>query len=132
MRKQIVAGNWKMNKTLQEGIQLTKEINDIVNSSGNNNVEIILNPPFVNLDSVVKTITCSRIKVGAQNCSSEAKGAFTGEVSAEMIKSVGCEYVIIGHSERRSYYFEDNTILCKKVDMALQNGLTPIFAVEKC
>jgi triosephosphate isomerase len=127
MRKKIVAGNWKMNKNLQEAITLAKEVKELAASKPNNNVEIIVAPPFVNITKVVETVSGSRVQVSAQNCATEAKGAFTGEVSAEMIKSTGANYVIIGHSERRAYYHEDDTILLKKVKLALENNLTPIF-----
>ena len=94
----------------------------------NNGVKVILAPPFVHLSEVRISVRPS-VGVGAQNCSSEASGAYTGEVSAAMIKSTGAEYVIIGHSERRSYFNEDNKILFKKVQLALANGLVPIFCI---
>ena len=124
MRKNIVAGNWKMNKTLEEGVELAKTINRQVNEEG---VVVIICPPFIHLTEVNKIITKDSLFLGAQNCASEASGAFTGEVSAQMIKSTGADYVIIGHSERRSYYGETDATLNKKVKLALQNGLLPIF-----
>ncbi len=124
MRKKIVAGNWKCNTTLQEGIALAKEVNNVVNTS---NVQVILGTPFIHLTEVVKLTTNKAIAVAAQNCAAEAKGAFTGEVSAAMVKSTGATYVILGHSERRGYYGETSEILNKKVALVLENGLTPIY-----
>jgi triosephosphate isomerase len=128
MRQKIVAGNWKMNKTRQEGLQLAAEIDKMVSGLKNNNVKVILAPPFIHLSEVRISIRPA-IGLSAQNCASEASGAYTGEVSAAMIKSTGAEYVIIGHSERRAYYHEDNKLLFKKVQLALANGLTPIFCI---
>ena len=124
MRKKIVAGNWKCNTTLEEGIALAKEVNSIVKT---NNVVVVLGTPFIHLTEVVKTVTNKAISVSAQNCAAEAKGAFTGEVSAAMVKSTGAKYVILGHSERREYYGETSAILNKKLALALSNGLTPIY-----
>jgi len=124
MRRKIVAGNWKMNKTLQEGIELAKTVNRQVEDNG---VVIVLCTPFIHLSEVSNVITKDSLFIGAQNCAAEASGAFTGEVSVDMIKSTGAEYVIIGHSERRSYYHEDDAMLNKKVKLALAAGLTPIF-----
>jgi triosephosphate isomerase len=124
MRKKIVAGNWKMNKNLQEGLELARNVNDQLSVE---NVTVVLCTPFIHLAEVKKIITKETLYLGAQNCASEASGAFTGEVSAEMIKSTGASYVIIGHSERRFYYHEDNQLLNKKVKLALSNGLIPIF-----
>ena len=124
MRKKIVAGNWKCNTTLQEGIALAKEVNNVVNTS---NVQVILGAPFIHLTEVVKITTNKAVGVAAQNCAAEASGAFTGEVSAAMVKSTGANYVILGHSERRGYYGETSEILNKKVALALANGLTPIY-----
>lgn len=124
MRKKIVAGNWKMNKTLQEGIALAQEVEKMA-SGVPGDVELIIAPPFIHLTEVKKLL--NRVKLGAQNCASEASGAFTGEVSASMLASTGVQFVIIGHSERRSYYGETNIIINKKVRLALQNNLNPIF-----
>jgi triosephosphate isomerase (TIM) len=128
MRQKIVAGNWKMNKTLQEGLQLAGEIDKMVAGLQNSAVKVILAPPFTHLSEIRKAVK-SGIGVASQNCASEVSGAFTGEVSAAMIKSTGAEYAIIGHSERRQYYHEDNKILNKKVQVALANGLIPIFCI---
>ena len=124
MRKIIVAGNWKCNTTLQEGVALAKEVNSIVKTS---DVQVILGTPFIHLTEVVKLVDNKAIAVAAQNCAAEPKGAFTGEVSAAMVKSTGAQYVILGHSERRGYYGETSEILNKKLALALENGLTPIY-----
>jgi triosephosphate isomerase len=127
MRQKIVAGNWKCNTTLQEGIELAKAVDAIVAKEGAKDVVVVLGTPFTHITKVVETVDTSRIGVAAQNCAAEAKGAFTGEVSADMVKSTGANYVILGHSERREYYGETSGILNKKVALALKNGLTPIF-----
>lgn len=127
MRKKIVAGNWKCNTTVGAGVELVKAVMANVQSSGDPQVQVVVCPPFVHLTKVVESVDNNRVKVGAQNCATEAKGAFTGEVSAEMVKSTGAEYVIIGHSERREYYGENSAVLNKKVALALANGLIPIY-----
>jgi triosephosphate isomerase (TIM) len=127
MRKKIVAGNWKCNTTVQAGLELVVKVGQSVRESGDPEVQVVVCPPFVHLTKIVETVDNQHVKVGAQNCAAEAKGAFTGEVSAEMVKSSGAEYVIIGHSERREYYGETSVILNKKVALALANGLTPIY-----
>lgn len=128
MRKKVVAGNWKMNKTLEEGLALTSEIVNIAKDEVRNDVTIILNPPFPLLNGVYKLIKDTKqIFLGAQNCSEHATGAYTGEVSVSMIKSVGAEYVILGHSERREYFKESNELLASKVNIVLENNLKPIF-----
>ena len=124
MRKKIVAGNWKMNTTLSEGIELAREVNKLVENNPTN-VTVIVAPPFIHLAEIKKLIT--RVYLSAQNCASESRGAYTGEVSVEMIKSTGAQYVIIGHSERRSYFKEDNETLLKKTKLALDQELIPIF-----
>ncbi|MCD8288402.1 MAG: triose-phosphate isomerase [Prevotella sp.] len=126
MAKKIVAGNWKMNKSLQEGIALAKELAETVT---NPNCGVVICTPFIHLASVAKTIEGSCIKLGAQNCADKASGAYTGEVSAEMVKSAGAQYVILGHSERREYYHETPEILKEKVKLALANGLKIIFCI---
>ncbi|MDR2037064.1 MAG: triose-phosphate isomerase [Bacteroidales bacterium] len=128
MRKNIIAGNWKMNKTLAEGVQLAKDIKAAVDAAGSIQCDVVVAPPFLHLTEVSKVVG-SKIGVSAQNCAAEASGAYTGEVSAAMIKSAGVNYVIIGHSERRTYYGETDAILAKKVKLALENQLTPIFCV---
>lgn len=127
MRKKVVAGNWKCNTTLQEGVELAKAVNQIVAEKGAKDVVVVLGTPFTHLTSVVNAVDTDRIGVAAQNCAAEPKGAFTGEVSAAMVKSTGAGYVILGHSERREYYGETSEILNKKLALALENGLTPIY-----
>jgi len=131
MRKKIVAGNWKMNKSFDEAITLVNEIKELLGSSiglQNDDCLVILSPPFPYISHIRKiTKENDKIKIAAQNCHSEEKGAFTGEVSAPMIRSAGAEYVIIGHSERRTYFKETNEFLAKKTDAALKAGLIPIF-----
>lgn len=126
MAKKIVAGNWKMNKNLQEGIALAKELTEVVK---NPNCEVIIGTPFIHLASVAQVIEGSCVKLSAENCADKASGAYTGEVSAEMVKSTGAEYVILGHSERREYYHETPEILKEKVELALANGLKVIFCI---
>jgi triosephosphate isomerase len=128
MRQKIVAGNWKMNKTLQEGVELAKGVNDILKANAPK-CTVILGTPFIHLTEVVKTVDANLIKVSAENCADKASGAYTGEVSAAMVKSTGAEYVILGHSERRTYYGETDAILKEKTDLALANDLLPIFCI---
>ena len=128
MRKNIVAGNWKMNKTLQEGIALAKELNEAL-ANEKPNCDVIICTPFIHLASVTPLVDAAKIGVGAENCADKASGAYTGEVSAEMVASTGAKYVILGHSERRAYYGETVAILEEKVKLALANGLTPIFCI---
>jgi triosephosphate isomerase len=125
MRKIIIAGNWKMNKNLGESVALANEIKAKLPS--NSSVEVVICPTFTNLESVCQTVKGSVIKVGGQNFYPQANGAFTGEISADMLKSVGCTYVIIGHSERREYFGETNEFVNQKVKYALNNGLIPIM-----
>jgi triosephosphate isomerase (TIM) len=127
MRKKVVAGNWKCNTTLQEGIELAKSVDQLVAQSSAKDVVVVLGTPFTHITSVVNAVDTNRIGVAAQNCAAEAKGAFTGEVSAAMVQSTGAQYVILGHSERREYYGENSEILNKKLALTLANGLTPIF-----
>jgi len=127
MRKKIVAGNWKCNTNLQEGIELAKAVDALVASDGADDVVVVLGTPFTHLTKVVENVNTNRIGVSAQNCATEVKGAYTGEVSAEMVKSTGAEYVILGHSERREYYGETSETLNKKVARALEYELTPIY-----
>lgn len=129
MRKKIVAGNWKMNKTLQEGIELAKEVNQKVKEAAASQVMVVIGTPFIHLAEVSKIVDPAIVAVSAQNCATEASGAYTGEVSASMIASTGSKYVILGHSERRSYYGETDEILVKKVARALENQLEIIFCV---
>ncbi len=128
MRKNIVAGNWKMNKTLQEGVALATELKEKL-ASATPNCEVIIGTPFIHLATVSELLKDSIIKVSAENCADKESGAYTGEVSAAMVKSTGAEYCIIGHSERRTYYGETFEILKEKVLLALKNGLKPIFCI---
>ncbi len=128
MRKKIVAGNWKMNKTLEEANALASEIMGMVADEVTGAVQVIFCVPFPYLLPIKNLLgKNSRIAVGAQNCSEHASGAYTGEVSAAMLKSMDIPYVILGHSERRQYFGEDAALLAKKTDIALAHGLTPIF-----
>ena len=126
MRKKIVAGNWKMNETLQEGIALAKEINEAL-TADKPNCDVVICTPFIHLASVAPVLNQGVVALGAENCADKEKGAYTGEVSAAMVKSTGAQYVILGHSERRQYYGETAEILKEKVKMALANGLKIIF-----
>ena len=128
MRKNIVAGNWKMNKSLAEGVQLAKDVNAAVEAAGALKCDVVVAPPFLHLTEVSKVVG-QKVSVSAQNCAAEASGAYTGEVSAAMLKSANVPYVIVGHSERRSYYGDTDTILAKKANQALENGLKPIFCI---
>jgi len=128
MRQKIVAGNWKMNKTLQEANTLVAEVLGMVNDEVHSNVKVILCVPFPYLAQIKNQVGVSnRIFVSAQNCNEHQSGAYTGEVSAGMLKSIGVPYVIIGHSERRQYFGEDDKMLGQKVDAAFANNVTPIF-----
>lgn len=128
MRKNIVAGNWKMNTTLDEGVELANSINSCLNEK-KANCEVIVCVPFIHLTSVSAVIDPENVKLGAENCSEHEKGAYTGEVSAAMVKSTGATHVILGHSERRQYFGENNEQLLAKTKLALANELTPIFCV---
>ena len=126
MRKKIVAGNWKMNETLQEGVALAKEINDSLKAE-KPNCDVVICTPFIHLASVAQILDAEGVALGAENCADKEKGAYTGEVSAAMVKSTGAQYVILGHSERRQYYGETAEILKEKVQLASANGLKVIF-----
>lgn len=124
MRKKIVAGNWKMNTSFEEAITLIEEVKKGTISDG---IELIVHPPFVFCQPLVQLLNATSIKLGAQNCSEHLKGAFTGEVSATMLQSIGVTYVIIGHSERRSFFNETDEIIAKKINQAIYSELQPIF-----
>jgi len=128
MRKNIVAGNWKMNTTLQEGLTLAKDL-DAALKGKSVNCDVVIGTPFTHLASIAAAIDTTKIGVAAESCADKDKGAYTGEVSAAMVASTGAKYVILGHSERRAYYHETAEILKTKVQLALANGLTPIFCI---
>ncbi len=127
MRKPIIAGNWKLNKNPSEAIQLVAELKrEIVDVTG---VDIVVCPPFVDLTDVIDELVDHDIDVGAQNVFWMDSGAYTGEISAPMLKSMGVKYVIIGHSERRQFFGETNETVAKRIRAALNHGLTPIVCV---
>lgn len=126
MRKKVIAGNWKMNKLPDETIEFIEELAPLVKDTKN---EVILCVPYIDLFYALLTAQGTNIKIGAQNMHWEEKGAFTGEISAEMLKSIGVEYVIIGHSERRQYFAETDETVNKKIKKALEVGLKPILCV---
>ena len=128
MRKKIVAGNWKMNKTFEEGVLLAEEVGKLAKDELNSDVQLVLCTPAIHLYEVGKTINIYKnVALGAQNSHSKPSGAYTGELSVDQLKSVGVEYVILGHSERREYFGESNEFLKEKVDIALSRSITPIF-----
>lgn len=128
MRKNIVAGNWKMNTTVDEGKNLASEVIHMARSEADSNVEVVLMPPFVHLINVQPLISSdSNIHLGAQNCHQNEGGAFTGEISAGMLKSCGVTHVVVGHSERREYFKESDGLIAEKVNQVLSSNLIPIF-----
>lgn len=128
MRKKIVAGNWKMNKTYQDGIVLALEISNLIPDNTTSDVQVIIAPPYIHLTRIYEIFERSKIiKIAAQNCSSKESGAYTGEISASMVKSVGADYVIVGHSERRQYFNEGDKMLSEKINLAINNKITPIY-----
>lgn len=127
MNKYLIAGNWKMNTDIDSAITLTKNI--VKENVQNNSVKIVLGVPYISIYEVFKELKDTNISVSAQNCNSEEKGAYTGEISIPMLKSVGVEYVILGHSERRNYFNETDAIINKKVKLALKNNIAPIICV---
>jgi len=127
MRKKIVAGNWKMNMDLEEGLKLARAVRDNLEGKTKANSEAVICSPYIHLSSLNNILGGSGISFGAQNCSAEPSGAFTGEISCSMIKSTGAGYVIIGHSERRTYYNEDDLLLNKKTAAVISKGLKVIF-----
>ncbi len=127
MRRYLIAGNWKMNKTSNEAIELTKSM--ILYTKGIDNVDIVICPPFTALTAVYSIIKDSNIQLGAQNMFYEDEGAYTGEISGRFLKNIGCEFVIIGHSERRKYFYENDTTVNRKIKKALELDLIPIVCV---
>ncbi|MDR2935829.1 MAG: triose-phosphate isomerase [Rikenellaceae bacterium] len=128
MRERIVAGNWKMNTTPAEGAALLSGVAALKNEV-RDCVTLVVAPPFTHLSQIVEAAQGTGIRVSSQNCAAEAKGAYTGEVSAQMIASLGVEFTILGHSERREYYGETSETLNKKMAQAYANGLAPIYCV---
>ena len=127
MRKKIVAGNWKMNNGVKETSQLIRKVKKSIANLDLNNVRVIVTPSFVNLAGAIKGAKDSKIEVAAQNMHQEKNGAFTGEISAEMLQAIGVKTVILGHSERRQYFGEDDELIARKIDAALENNLEVIF-----
>ena len=128
MRKNIVAGNWKINTTVPEGVALAKEVNEAL-AAATPKCDVVICVPFTHLCPVAAVIDQTRLGLGAENCADHKSGAYTGEVSAPMVASTTAKYVILGHSERRQYYGETAETLREKVALALENGLTPIFCI---
>ena len=128
MRKNIVAGNWKMNTTVPEGVELAKGVNEALKAT-KANCDVVIAVPATHLVAVNQVIDANLLGLGAENCADHKSGAYTGEVSAAMVASTGAKYVILGHSERRQYYNETAEILKEKTLLALENGLTPIFCI---
>ena len=128
MRKNIVAGNWKMNTTVPEGVELAKGVNEALKAT-KANCDVVIAVPATHLVAVNQVIDANLLGLGAENCADHKSGAYTGAVSAAMVASTGAKYVILGHSERRQYYHETAEILKEKVVLALANGLTPIFCI---
>ena len=128
MRKYIVAGNWKMNTTVPEGVQLAKEVVEKAKDLPAN-VELVVAPPFTHLACVADVLKGSKVKLSAQNCADHEKGAYTGEVAVNMLTSIGCQYTILGHSERRQYYGETDEKLVVKTKLALEAGLKVVLCV---
>ena len=127
MRKNIVAGNWKMNTTVSEGVKLATEVNEALNNV-DAKCEVVICVPFTHLTSC-KAVCGEKLHLGAENCADKAKGAYTGEVAASMVASTGADYVILGHSERRAYYGETVEMLAEKTKLALENNLKVIFCI---
>jgi len=127
MRKRIVAGNWKMNKTPEQTKELINVLKPLVGDE--ENTEVVFCPPFICLTTAIEAVKGTNIKIGAQNMYFEESGAFTGEVAPDMIKEAGCDYVILGHSERRAYFGETDEIINKKVLKAFEHDLMPIICV---
>ncbi|MGJ1430893.1 triose-phosphate isomerase [Sphingobacterium spiritivorum] len=130
MRKKIVAGNWKMNLDYQSGVSLFSEIVNMVKDEVIGQQEVVVCSPAIHLYSLGQLAhTAVNVSVGAQNIHQAESGAYTGEISAAQVKSVGAEYVILGHSERRAYFGETDELLAEKVNIALKHGLKPIFCI---
>ena len=126
MRRKIVAGNWKLNTTVESAKKLATEV-AALSSQVADDVEVVVCPPSVNMYPVNEIIANTKVALGAQNCYTKQNGAFTGETAPEMIKAIGGEYVIIGHSERRQYFGESDEFVGEKVKLIIENGMTPLF-----
>lgn len=129
MRRKLIAGNWKMNLNVKDSEKLAREITEKTDNKFLKDTDVLICPAFISIDAVAKIINNSGIKLGAQNLFYENDGAYTGEISASMLISAGCEYVIIGHSERRTHIHETNQILNKKILKSLEAGLKPVLCV---
>jgi len=130
MRNKIIAGNWKMNKTFKEGTELLDDVLSASDHINLHNVHVIFATPFIHLRKAAKEIRKHKhFHLAAQNCHWEESGAFTGEISVPMLESVGCEYVIVGHSERRQFFYESNDICARKIEAALKHNIKPIYCV---
>ena len=127
MRKPLIAGNWKMNKTVSEAVTFISDLNNLI--SGVQDVEVVIAPPFLAVYSAIKAARDTNIYISAQDLFWEEKGAYTGAISPGMLADVGCKYVIVGHSERRQYFGENNKIVHRKIGAAIKHGLIPIACV---
>lgn len=127
MRQKIVAGNWKMNTTVPQGVQLAKEVVEL--GAAVADCKLVVAPPFTHLYAVAEVVKGTAVALSAQNCADHVSGAYTGEVAVDMLESVGCEYCILGHSERRQYYGETDQTLCTKIKLVLDKGIKPIFCI---
>lgn len=128
MRKRIAAGNWKMNLSLQEGVALATAIVSDLQEEDLAKAEVVFAPPFTHLSAIIQAVQ-GRVAIAGQNMHQETSGAYTGEISAPMLTSVGCSHVLIGHSERRQYFGEDNALLLAKIRQALAHSLHPIYCL---
>jgi triosephosphate isomerase len=128
-RQKIAAGNWKMHKTLTEGQGLAQEIRTMAETELMSNATLMIFPPYIHLASITKQMEGSNIIVGAQNMNENEQGAFTGEVSAGMLTSIGVKHTLVGHSERRQYYNESNASCASKIKTALKHGITPVYCI---
>ncbi len=126
-RKPVIVGNWKLHKTISESVELATAIKNVL--GGLPHLEVGIAPPYTALSAVAKRLEGSKLILAAQNCSHEEHGAFTGEIAVSMLADAGCTHVIVGHSERRQFYGEDDELINKKVRAVLQHGLTPIFCI---
>ncbi len=129
MRTKIVAGNWKMNMDYFEGLNLFNDMIALINQEVTGKQHAVICSPFIHLHALTKELTNEKVSIGAQNAHQAEAGAYTGEVSAKMIASVGATHVILGHSERRQYFAEDGKLLTQKIDAALAHDLTPIYCI---